>query len=227
MPRDGASSTSAAAIPPRPHCASSNPAMPARACSGPRASRPRTGSPNSPRPPRSAAACAIQPVSRSRCPGLDPRHHPGYRGPGHPLRIRLVVTDHTGRWSSALVPKILGPLTFKLAHPEFLPAEIDLSEDEAADQRLGNRLDLCSPARPSPTGTRLRRAGPGHDHRCSTRRRRPDRRRHRRKPRNPPDAADRSDGRFRVVMIEPAEGQILVQARGFVPQQRSILIDRE
>jgi peroxiredoxin len=146
-----------------------------------------------------------------------------------PFEYDAVVTDHTGRWSSALVPKILGPLTFKLTHPEFLTAEIDLIEDEEADADSALVTARALLARQAEiqlepgfivegqatmtdgnpvVGAQIVVATGENLELRQTRQTGP-------------------DGRFRVVMMEPAEGQILVQARGFVPQQRSILIDRE
>ena len=124
-------------------------------------------------------------------------------------------------------PKTLGTLTFKLAHPEFLPAEIDLSENEESDHGLVTARSLLArqaefalePGFIVQGQATTTDGKPLADARIvvatgenlETRQTRP----------------TGSDGRFRVVMIEATEGQILVQARGFVPQQRSILIDRE
>ncbi|MCL4178229.1 MAG: carboxypeptidase regulatory-like domain-containing protein [Verrucomicrobia bacterium] len=148
-------------------------------------------------------------------------------GQAIPFEYDTVFTDNTGRWQSERVPRNPDTLTFKLTHPEFLPTEVDLAETAEAEsgfvtlQDLLNRQavvqlepgfviqgQVTSTDAQAVAGARVIVAtGENLENRQTQ-----------------PTGVD---GRFRLVLLEAAEGQILVQARGFAPQQRPVIVDRD
>lgn len=143
-----------------------------------------------------------------------------------PVEYETVKTDAAGKWVWSRLPQNAGDLSFKLSHPEFMPAEYDQASPDNSTGKVASRDSLLgqqavmvmepgirlegtvveSTGQPI-SGAEVLLANGENLEKRQTRK-------------------TGADGRFSFVLFETAEAQLLVQARGLAPEQQAVTVER-